>query len=169
MLTIRPARPDDQSYLLALTERLAAFPIPPWRTAAEIAQADQRLLRETLESPRDDVFIVVAETRTGERLGYLFATTCADYFTGARQAHIEVLAVEQHAEGRGVAGALMKAVERWARSRRYASVTLNVFATNRRARGLYEHVGYQEETLHYFKRLGEREEPGAPPNEGSGT
>jgi len=169
MLTIRPARPDDQAYLLALTDRLAAFPIPPWRTAAEIAQADQGLLRQALESPRDDVFIAVAETRPGERLGYLFATTCADYFTGAPQAHIEVLAVEQHAEGRGVAGALMKAVEGWARSRGYASVTLNVFATNRRARGLYQHVGYQEETLHYFKRLGEREDPGPPPEGGSGT
>ena len=92
MLEIRPARPEDESFLLALNQRLAAFPVP-------------------------------GETAPGHRVGYVFATTREDYFLKTPQAHVEILAVEEFAEGRGV------------------------------ARGLYEHLGFQPETVHYIKRF----------------
>ncbi|MGH7703387.1 MAG: GNAT family N-acetyltransferase [Gemmatimonadales bacterium] len=153
MLAIRPARPEDKSFLLALTERLAAFPVPGWRTPAQIANADRQILLEALRTAHPDATILVAETAPGDRVGYVFATTREDYFLKTPQAHVEILAVEERAEGQGVAGALMRAFEEWARGRGCGAVTLNVFDTNQRARGLYEHLGFQPETVHYIKRL----------------
>ena len=87
----------------------------------------------------------------GERAGYVFATTKHDYFTRAAHAHVEVIAVEEGAERRGVARSLMDAVEQWAKRRGYRWVTLNVFDRNSRARALYEKLGYLPETIHYRK------------------
>ena len=56
---------------------------------------------------------------------------------------IEVLAVDPAARGRGVARALMRAAESWAREHGFTRVSLNVWAQNERARGLYEHLGWE--------------------------
>lgn len=153
MLRIRAAHAADEAFLLALTARLADFPLPSWRTAREIADADHQLLLDALHQPREDAVILVAEDAAGGARGYVFLTTRSDYFTGRPFAHVEVLAIEVVAQGSGAARALMEAGEAWARGRGYAGVTLNVFANNDRARGLYEHLGYQPETLHYLKAL----------------
>jgi ribosomal protein S18 acetylase RimI-like enzyme len=47
----------------------------------------------------------------------------------------------------------MAAAEAWAIGRGYPRMSLNVFATNTRARGLYHRLGYGEETMHYVKEL----------------
>ncbi len=153
MTTIRPAAPTDEAALLALTARLAAFPLPPWRGAAEIAAADHRILREALHHPDPATSIIVAGGDASEVLGYVFSTTKTDYFTGERHGHVEVLALAPEAEGRGLARRLMEAAEEWALEVGYRRMTLNVFATNARARGLYSRLGYGEETVHYLKDL----------------
>jgi ribosomal protein S18 acetylase RimI-like enzyme len=66
---------------------------------------------------------------------------------------VEILALAPEAEGRGIARVLMQAAEDWSREQGYSRVTLNVFATNQRALGLYEHLGYRPETVHYLKDL----------------
>jgi GNAT superfamily N-acetyltransferase len=66
---------------------------------------------------------------------------------------VEVIAVTPDAERRGVARALMDAIEEWARRRGYRHVTLNVFDGNARARALYGSLGYQAETIHFRKSL----------------
>lgn len=154
MLSIRPARRDDEAFLVALLPRLADFPLPAWRTAGEIAQADQHLLHDALTGVLLHAAILVAESSPGgQGLGYVFATTRHDYFTRAAHAHVEILAVETAAEGHGVARALMQAIEHWAKGRGYACVTLNVFDGNTRAREMYDRLGYQPETIHYRKAL----------------
>jgi ribosomal protein S18 acetylase RimI-like enzyme len=154
MVTIRPARPADQPLLLELMSRLGDFPVPSWRTAQEIADADRRLLLDCLGGSMPDAVILVAEASPGASpAGYLFATTRHDYFTGAAHAHVEALVVGKAEEGRGVARALMDGVEQWARGRGHAWVTLNVFDRNTRAREIYEHLGYEAETRHYRKAL----------------
>ena len=153
-LTIRPARHDDEAFLVSLLPRLADFPLPAWRTADEIARGDRQILLDGLHGRIAHAAILVAELSPGgERAGYVFATTKHDYFTLAAHAHVEVLAVEAGAERRGVARALMEAIERWARRRGYTWVTLNVFDRNSRARALYDKLGYQPETVHYRKDL----------------
>ncbi|MCC6988149.1 MAG: GNAT family N-acetyltransferase [Acidobacteria bacterium] len=47
----------------------------------------------------------------------------------------------------------MAAIEAWSAGRGDRFITLNVFATNTRARGVYARLGYLPETLHYRKDL----------------
>ena len=153
-LTIRPARHDDEAFLLSLLPRLADFPLPAWRTAEEIARGDLQILLDALHGRIEHASILVAEfSPGGERAGYVFATTDHDYFTRAAHAHVEVIAVTADAERRGVARALMDAIEQWAKRRGYRWVTLNVFDRNARARAFYDSLGYQPETIHFRKDL----------------
>ena len=154
MTIIRPARLADEEFLLTQTPRLADFPLPAWRTADEIAEGDRQILRDALHGRMDGTAILVAELEPGgSPAGYVFATTKSDYFTHAAHAHVEVLVVVPGAEGHGVARALMDAVETWARSWGSPWITLNVFDRNTRARGLYDRLGYEPETIHYRKAL----------------
>jgi ribosomal protein S18 acetylase RimI-like enzyme len=139
--------------LLRLTEQLGAFPVPAWRTPAEIAAADHRLLLRVLHHPTASDSLLVAESPAGEPLGYVLTTTREDYFTHRPTAHVEVLVVDPRARGQGLGPRLIEGAERWARSRGISQITLNVFVRNQRARALYERLGYQEETLHYRKGL----------------
>jgi ribosomal protein S18 acetylase RimI-like enzyme len=153
-LSIRSARHDDEAFLLSLLPRLADFPLPDWRTADEIARGDRPILLEALHGRVEHAAILVAELSPGgERAGYVLATTKHDYFTRAAHAHVEVIAVTPEAERRGVARALMDAIEEWARRRGFRHVTLNVFGRNARAKALYDSLGYEVETVHYRKAL----------------
>ncbi len=162
MNTLRPARPADEPALLALLPGLADFPVPPWRTARQIADADTRILLEALAHPDPGTLVLVAEAPDGTIAGFLFATTRQDYFTGTPHAHIEVIVVSQSARGQGLARELVEGAERWAGRRGYASITLNVFDRNTRASSVYQRLGYAPETVHYIKPLdpaGTRGEP----------
>ena len=149
-MNLRTARASDETAILALTERLADFPLPPGRTHREIAVADHPIIRAQLADPREDVLCVVAE-ESGEVIGVIFANTRLDYFTGAPAAYIEVLAVAEQGAGRGAARRLMEAVETWAGGRGLHRVELSVFAANARARGFYEHLGYRPEFVRYVR------------------
>ena len=152
--TIRPVRHDDEAFLLDLMPRLADFPLPAWRTADEIARGDRTILLDAIHGRTEHAAILVAELSPGgERAGYVFATTKHDYFTRAAHAHVEIIAVTPEAERRGVARALMDAIEQWAKRRGYRHVTLNVFDQNARAKALYDSLGYGVETVHYRKAL----------------
>jgi ribosomal protein S18 acetylase RimI-like enzyme len=153
VLTVRGAGPGDEIFVLALTERLAAFAVPDWRTAAQVAHVDDAILRDQFRQPNPDNLLLVAQGEAGIRLGFVFARSRRDVFTGRPVVHVETLATEAEAEGRGVGRVLMTAVEDWARDRGASFVTLNVFDTNARARGFYARLGYQPETLHYVKPL----------------
>jgi GNAT superfamily N-acetyltransferase len=153
-VSIRPACASDERALLDLAWRLADFPLPAWRTAAEVARADDPILLDALRGRLPDAAILVAESAPdGRPVAYVFATTKRDYFTEAPYAHVEALAVRPDFEGRGVARALMNAIEQWARARSYGWVTLNVFDGNTRARALYERLGYELEIRRYRKAL----------------
>lgn len=157
MPRFRAATVDDEPFLLGLTARLAAFPVPDWRTADEIAKADHPILLEALRRPTPQTLLLIAEGPEGSPAGYVFARTGTDYFSNQPHAHIEVLAVEPRFEGQGLGRALLEQAETWADRQGYGQITLNVFARNERARQVYEHLGYQPETVHYRKSL-----PGSP-------
>lgn len=152
-MLLRPATRDDEPAIWALTERLADFPLPPARSAREIAVADHPILAAQLEAPVETVLFLVAEV-DGEVVGTVFANTRRDYFTGGAHAYVEVLAVSAEAAGQGIGRSLMEAVEEWARARHYPKVELAVFARNERARGLYRHLGYEEEIVRCVKSVG---------------
>ncbi len=149
--TVRRGRPADEASVLALADQLAAFPVPAWRTEREIQRADDGVLREALGGTPGSV-VFVAEGAHGHE-GVVCLTSKVDYFTHEPVAHIEVLAVDPGAQGRGVARALMHAAESWARQNRFSRMSLNVWMQNERARAMYEHLGYCPETMHYLKDL----------------
>jgi GNAT superfamily N-acetyltransferase len=151
-LMLRPAGPSDRSAVLALARELADFPVPPWRTADEIRVADHPILEAALARTPDDQLLLVAE-RGAQVLGFVYAVTNRDYFSGELHAYVEDLAILPGARGLGLARELMQAVEDWALKRGYRRVRLAVWFQNQRARGLYEHLGYQPETMYYLKDL----------------
>ena len=150
-MTIRLARPSDRAALVALAERLTAFELPPWRTAAEIATADADAMLAAIDSGTADSEVWIAE-RSGVVAGCLHMLSVTDFF-GRAHAHVSVLATTKEAEGSGVGRALLAYGETWARDRGLALITLNVFAANSRARGFYEKSGWTPETLKYIKPL----------------
>jgi len=158
-MIVRPARLEDRDFVLATVRRLAAFGLPPGRTAEEIVEGEQRTARAFFESALPGCMLLLAESETGERLGFVYLETLRDYFTLQEHGHVGMLAVVKEAEGGGVGGRLMRAAEAWARARGYGRLTLTVFTENRSARAVYEHLGYEAETLRYVKRLVGAEEP----------
>ena len=152
MVIFRRAVPADEAALLALTARLGDFPVPPWRTANEIATADHPLLLAGLHTPSADDALFVAE-ESSALLGFVFVVVRTDYFTHVRYAYVEDLALAVEAEGRGLARRLMEEAEGWARSLGFGRIGLSVWSQNVRARGLYERLGYQPETIHLLKEL----------------
>ena len=154
MISIRPATERDRTFILSLADRLADFDRPAWRTAEEIAEGDRRALAGELDSPSDDngLFIALVDQQPA---GCLLMWTLEDYFSGARHAHISVIAVTRETEGRGVGRALMAYAEQWARDRGHTRLTLSVFERNRRAQALYERAGFEVEMRRYAKELSE--------------
>lgn len=151
-MVVRAATAADEAAVFALTWRLAAFPLPGHRTAHDVARSDDAILREAFASPSPATCLVVADDG-GAVVGYVFATTRTDYFTGAPYGYIENLAVAEGATGRGIARALMEAAESWAAGRGYDQVALNVFAGNERARAVYARLGYEPELIRLRKPI----------------
>lgn len=150
---VRPARADDEPFVLATAERLSTFDAPSWRTPHEIVAAELRTLRGFFVHPADESALLIAESEAAEPRGFIYLETHTDYFTAERHGHVGIIAVSADAEGRGVGAALMRAAEAWAVGRGFRRLTLNVFDANHRARRVYEHLGYSAETLRYVKPL----------------
>ena len=150
-LAFRPATPGDVPSLMDLASRMAAFELPPWRTAEEVVAADGQAMTGAVMAadPGSEVFIA---ERDGVTAGCLHMMVAADFF-GRHHAHISVIATTADAEGSGVGRARMAFADDWARGRGLPLITLNVFAGNARARRLYERAGFDVELLKYAKRV----------------
>ncbi len=151
-MRVRGARDGDRTFVLETAARLAAFGPPRWRTREEIVEAEARTLRDFFESSDEGSRLLIVET--GERrLGFALLEELRDYFTLDRHGHVGILAVTDEAEGLGAGGALIRAAEAWARERGYRTLTLNVFSGNSHAREVYEHLGFEPDTIKYIKAL----------------
>jgi ribosomal protein S18 acetylase RimI-like enzyme len=151
---IRPARPDDASWIVPLAPRMHEFGPPPWRDVGvmDAAVADQ--WRHVLANPTPESVVLVAEDALGAPVGFVWLKTERDYFIDRPVGHIVDIAVTKDGEGRGIGRALLDASERWAEGRGYPWLTLHVFEGNDRARRLYEKVGYAPEWTRMLKPLG---------------
>ncbi len=152
-IVVRPARAEDRAFILRAVERLSEFGPPSWRSAAELVGGEARAVRGYFAAPPAGTTVLVATDGAVAPLGFVLLERVRDYFTEAEHGHVGIIAVAAHAEGRGVAGVLMRAAEHWAREMAFDRLTLTVFAGNRRARAVYEHLGYEPETLRYVKLL----------------
>lgn len=150
-LRMRLAVPADEMAVRSLADRLTAFELPPWRRPEQISTADAREMLEAIASSGEDNEVWIAE-RSGRIVGCVHVLATLDFF-GHLHAHISVIATTADAEGTGAGAALLAHAENWARRRGFTLMTLNVFASNDRARRFYEKAGWVPEMLKYVKPL----------------
>ena len=139
--------------ILALLERLASFEIPQRRCPEELWTGDAKLLKQWAAGGLPDAVVKVAVGEDKTLLGVSFAQLRPEALSEKPGAHLEVLVVSKSAEGQGVGRALMEETERAVGALGAETMTLNVFMVNAKARGLYRHLGYEEELLRCIKTL----------------
>ncbi len=148
---IRLAHADDDEFILRLADRFVAFELPAWRRRSETLNGIRDDIARHLRDLPPGSHLYVAEDEDGERLGFLHLQTQKDFFTGVLNCHISDLVIAPEHDGKGIGSALLRYAERWARDHRCRHVTLAVFPGNQRARKLYAHHGYGDETIRMVK------------------
>jgi ribosomal-protein-alanine N-acetyltransferase len=138
-VTIRAAKPDDAGEIERM--ELVCF---------EGDRLSRRSLAHHLQSPTADVLIAMLG---GKAAGYAMVF----YRSTSRLARLYSIATLPEARGKGVAAALMAAVERAACNRGCTGLRLEVRADNAGAIALYRRLGYAE-----FGRHENYYEDGAP-------
>lgn len=150
---VRLAHADDDEFILSLATRFAEFELPAWRKRNETLAGIRRDIEHHLRTLPPASHMFVAEDEDARPLGFLHLQTRKDFFTGALNCHISDLVVDARHEGRGVASAMLRYAEEWAKEHRCRFLTLGVFPNNERARKLYEHHGFGVEILSMAKPL----------------
>lgn len=87
------------------------------------------------------------------KVGCLWLGNAVDQVRGDRHAHIFLLYVTPSHRRRGMGSALMRHAENWAKARGDRQIGLQVFQTNQPALNLYQHLGYQTQSLWMVKPL----------------
>lgn len=151
--TIRTATPADLNEMLALFPRLAAFELPPRRNPEDLWHSDADLLTRWSRGAAPQCIVQVAIDADNIICGVAMTQLREEMLSHAPSAHLEVVVVDSRAEGNGIGLALVAAAENIARERGALSITLHAFASNSRARRLYERLGYNGELIRYIKYL----------------
>lgn len=150
---VREASPADVEAMRRLLPRLAAFDLPARRAPEDLWRDDERMLLRWRDGGEPELFAHVAVNGDEQILGLAVVRLREELLSHAPSAHLEVLAVAQEAEGRGMGKALVTAAEGKARAQGAETMTLHVFGVNVRARGMYERLGYDGELMRYIKEL----------------
>ncbi len=150
-VVIRPFEARDGVFLAKVAPRIRPSQTASPRSSEALdrffaALEQGRLMRE----PGTEAFIATID---GEPKGLVSVHPDADYFTGHPRAYVDILVVDQEAEGLGVGRALMDHIEHWAREQQCKEVVLDVFATNSGAIAFYERCGYQPDHIRMAKPL----------------
>lgn len=96
-----------------------------------------------------DTLILVAESSSGELVGYTLANCHGTLFANGSVAWIEELMVNQSSRLGGIGRALVMGVEEWAREVPASYISL----ATRRADAFYDRLGYQLSANFYKKEL----------------
>jgi GNAT superfamily N-acetyltransferase len=148
-----------------LADRLVdGFEAPPHRNKQELIEGDRRALAEWFDARTADDSRAEAQRAKAEEAmfvaeldgtpaGVAYLVTLVDYFNLRPHAHLSVLAVSKHAEGKGVGSALLDQSVAWAKERQSDRLTLSALVTNSRARALYERKGFGAEYIRYVLPL----------------
>jgi ribosomal protein S18 acetylase RimI-like enzyme len=150
--TLREARIEDGDAILALMPRLAEFDVPVTRNPDHLWGHDAEMFRDWLAG-RQQCLVHVAVDEADTVLGFAMVSLRPELLSDDPSAHLEAIALHRSAEGRGIAQALLRCAEDAAKAKGAESMTLHVFAVNKRARRLYEQAGYDGELMRYIKHL----------------
>jgi ribosomal protein S18 acetylase RimI-like enzyme len=147
---VRPARPDDEAFVVGLARRFAETR-PPWRTEVEITRGTAVELRRAFARLDPGAALLIALDAAGERIGFAYVVVHADFFTKEPHGHLSEIAVTR--EGSGAGRALMQGVERHVRDSGLRFLTLNVHEGNLRGHAFYRALGFEPNTRQYVKVL----------------
>ena len=156
--TIRPATSRDEAAVLALVPRLRAFQSSSAQSSSilrspETLDAGERRTLQRFFGGNPAGACLWAADDEGSIVGMAYAERAIDYFTQESHGHLGIIAVAGHAEGRGIGQALLATVEQWSREAGFRFLSLNVFADNARAVGIYEKAAYRADFVRYVKQL----------------
>ena len=138
--------------MAGLVSSLLEFGSPAWKDAEALAPGFAEVLAGAVRAQDPRSTVLIAESKDGTRLGFI-SLRVRDDVTGVERGHVADLGVVQEARRMGVGSALMRAGEAWARERGFPVLSLDLWATNDRARAFYETLGYSAESSSLFKRL----------------
>ena len=150
---VRAATVEDGQAMVALLPRLAAFEIPDFREPRHLWQGDQALLESWLAGNADNCQVHVAVDDSEQVIGLTLVSLRPELLSNEPSAHLEAIVVAEGNQGAGVGEALLSNAETAARGAGAKTLTLTVFATNHRARALYERMGYTGELIRNIKVL----------------
>jgi ribosomal protein S18 acetylase RimI-like enzyme len=148
---VRPFVTEDREFVLSLAPRLL-IGMSSWRDSESLLAAVQSWLTGSMEQHGMQTMVYIAENAQGERLG-MSSVSHQRHFNGDRQAYIGELVVSEAAEGQGAGRALLAACEQWARAQGYRFLVLDTGTANLHARGFYQHLNFQEESVKLTKLL----------------
>lgn len=151
--SVRKAKDTDGEAMLALLPRLAVFEIPASRTAEHLWVHDAALMRDWIDGKTNNVLMHIAEDEVGTVVGVAMVTLRPELLSHEPSAHLEAIAVSDGVEGQGVGQLLLRAAEEDAIAHGAKTITLHVFANNKRARRFYERSGYDGELMRYIKPI----------------
>jgi ribosomal protein S18 acetylase RimI-like enzyme len=152
-VSLRRASAADAAGILALVPRLVAFGPPAWRDPGSMTEADHDAIADAIASATEDPAVYIAE-RDAVLAGFVHVHSQVDYYRRRPHGHVADLVVAPAFEGQGVAQRLIAEAERWARALAFDWLTISVFDENRRAAGLYEHLGFGRDIASLVKPLG---------------
>ena len=151
-IAIRAACEADANFVAGLVSSLLEFGSPAWSDEEALAPGFAEVLAGAVRAQDSRSTVLIAQSADGTRLGFISLTVREDV-TGVERGHVADLGVIEEARRMGVGSALMRAGEAWACERGLLVLSLDLWATNERARAFYETLGYSAESLCLFKRL----------------
>lgn len=151
-IAIRAACGADTEFVAGFVSSLMEFGSPAWNDVEGLASGFAEILASAVRAQDLRSTVLIAQSADGTRLGFISLRVREDV-TGVERGHVADLGVIQEGRRMGVGSALMRAGEAWARERGLPVLSLDLWATNERARAFYETLGYSAESLCLFKRL----------------
>jgi ribosomal protein S18 acetylase RimI-like enzyme len=152
-IIIRTAGQADHPFIFSLSTRLAMVAQLPGRSENELQAFQDHHMQTALGTPLPGAATLVAAMPSGPVLGFIHVEPGPDPVTAEPAGYVSMLAVVPEAEGQGIARQLMAAAEEWARAQGYRCLSLDVFASNERARRFYNLLGYDEDSVKLYKLL----------------
>lgn len=153
-VNIRRVTKSDTDFILNLLPSLTDPELPHWRDPEVMLDIDQRILKAEIEDGNKDNAIFIAEDNEDKtQLGFIFLEIGTDYYHREPHGHIADIIVAPEARGRGIGKMLMQKAEEWTKDCGYSLLTLNVFDDNKKARKLYQSLGFTPDLTKYGKIL----------------
>lgn len=152
-IVIRPATAHDYPFIYSLSSRLAMVAELPGRSEAELQAFQDRHMEAAFARQGDKSATLVAAMPSGPVLGFIHLEQAPDPVTNVPAGYVSMIAVVPEAEGQGIARKLMAAAEDWARQHKFRCLSLDVFASNDRARRFYDLLGFHADSVKLYKLL----------------